>query len=62
MQDTTSRWRLVIGSDDAGLSYKEQLLEDLRRDPRVASVEDVGVEPGRDDPVPDRRPRRGANA
>lgn len=40
------RWRLVIGCDDAGLSYKERILADLRADPRVVSVEDVGVHAG----------------
>ncbi len=36
-------WRVAIGSDDAGLQYKERLKADLRSDPRVASVVDVGV-------------------
>ncbi|MFF8844192.1 ribose-5-phosphate isomerase [Streptomyces sp. NPDC015127] len=35
--------RLVIGSDDAGLDYKEALARDLAADPRVADVTDVGV-------------------
>lgn len=35
--------RLVIGSDDAGLGYKEALGRDLKADPRVADVVDVGV-------------------
>ena len=35
--------RLVIGCDDAGYEYKMWLSEDLRRDPRVAVVEDLGV-------------------
>jgi ribose 5-phosphate isomerase B len=39
------RWRLVIGCDDAGLSYKERIRADLLADPRVASVDDVGVHP-----------------
>jgi ribose 5-phosphate isomerase B len=37
------RWRLIVGSDDAGLAYKELIKEDLRLDPRVESVDDVGV-------------------
>ena len=37
------KWRLVIGCDEAGLEYKEQLKADLLADPRVASVEDLGV-------------------
>ena len=35
--------RIVIGSDDAGFDYKEALKADLEKDPRVASVTDVGV-------------------
>ncbi|QIZ33591.1 ribose-5-phosphate isomerase [Saccharopolyspora sp. ASAGF58] len=35
--------RIVVGSDDAGLQYKEALKKDLENDPRVASVADVGV-------------------
>jgi ribose 5-phosphate isomerase B len=37
------RMRLVVGSDDAGFDYKMRIAEDLREDPRVQSVEDVGV-------------------
>lgn len=37
--------RIVIGSDDAGVQYKDILAADLRDDPRVASVVDVGVGP-----------------
>lgn len=36
-------WRVVIGSDDAGVDYKERLLADLRADERVTEVTDVGV-------------------
>lgn len=39
----TDGWRVVVGSDDAGLSYKNALREEFERDPRVASVIDVGV-------------------
>ncbi|HEY5877839.1 MAG TPA: ribose-5-phosphate isomerase [Nakamurella sp.] len=39
----TDQWRIVVGSDDAGLDYKETLKADLQRDPRVAEVIDVGV-------------------
>ena len=39
----TEQLRLVIGSDDAGFAYKEALKADLEKDPRVASVTDVGV-------------------
>src|SRR5690606_20597271 len=35
--------RIVVGSDDAGLDYKEALRRDLESHPGVASVRDVGV-------------------
>ncbi|MAB20518.1 ribose-5-phosphate isomerase [Microbacterium sp. UBA3394] len=40
----TEKWRIVVGCDDAGYEYKEQLKADLEADPRVASVVDVGVD------------------
>ncbi|UUL76283.1 ribose-5-phosphate isomerase [Pseudarthrobacter sp. Fe7] len=40
-------WRIVVGNDEAGVEYKNALRELLEADPRVASVEDVGV--GADD-------------
>lgn len=40
--------RLVVGGDSAGLDYKEAIAADLREDPRVASVVDLGASP--DDP------------
>jgi ribose 5-phosphate isomerase B len=40
----TPKWRVVIGSDDAGYEYKEILKADMLRDPRVAEVVDVGAE------------------
>ncbi|PKQ17922.1 MAG: ribose-5-phosphate isomerase [Actinobacteria bacterium HGW-Actinobacteria-8] len=36
-------WRVVVGSDEAGVQYKDQIKADLENDPRVASVVDVGV-------------------
>jgi len=36
-------FRIVIGGDNAGFNYKEALRKDLEGDPRVATVEDVGV-------------------
>ncbi|WP_275003488.1 ribose-5-phosphate isomerase [Promicromonospora iranensis] len=39
----TDRLRLVVGSDDAGLEYKDVLKAQLLADPRVESVTDVGV-------------------
>ena len=35
--------RLLVGGDVAGFEYKEAILADLKDDPRVASVEDLGV-------------------
>ncbi len=35
--------RLVVAADVAGFDYKEAIKKDLEADPRVASVEDVGV-------------------
>jgi ribose 5-phosphate isomerase B len=39
----TEKWRIVVGSDDAGLPYKDLVKADLQADPRVAEVVDVGV-------------------
>jgi ribose 5-phosphate isomerase B len=39
----SERWRIVIGSDAAGLVYKDVLKTDLEADPRVVKVNDVGV-------------------
>jgi len=36
-------WRVVVGSDDAGYEYKEQLKAQLLSDPRVTDVIDAGV-------------------
>jgi ribose 5-phosphate isomerase B len=36
-------WRIVVGNDEAGVEYKNALRELLEADPRVASVEDIGV-------------------
>ena len=36
-------WRVVVGSDEAGLQYKSILKEDLEHDGRVSQVIDVGV-------------------
>jgi ribose 5-phosphate isomerase B len=40
---TTPKWRIVVGSDDAGYEYKEALKRDLEANGIVASVVDVGV-------------------
>ena len=42
-------YRIAVGCDDAGLDYKEQLARDLREDPRVAEVLDLGVHRGAPD-------------
>lgn len=34
---------IVMGGDDAGVSYKNQIKADLEADPRVAKIIDVGV-------------------
>lgn len=39
-------FRLVVGSDKAGFEYKNAILADLQADPRVSSVEDLGVYKG----------------
>jgi ribose 5-phosphate isomerase B len=44
------KWRIVVGSDDAGLSYKNALKQDLESDDRVQEVIDIGV--GADDTTP----------
>lgn len=43
------KWRIAIGSDRAGLHYKTVLRAVLEQDPRVASVDDVGVARASDD-------------
>ena len=45
----TKKFRVVVGSDDAGLTYKETLKKDLQVNTRVAEVLDVGVDQGDDD-------------
>lgn len=37
------RLRVVVGSDDAGLQYKDVIKADLEKDDRVLEVVDVGV-------------------
>jgi len=39
----STQWRLVIGSDSAGMQYKDALVADLKKNPLVASVVDLGV-------------------
>lgn len=40
----TAKWRMVVGSDNAGINYKNALKAMLLGDPRVTSVEVVGVQ------------------
>src|SRR5688500_7592807 len=40
---TEKAFRIAVGSDDAGVQYKDVLAADLRADERVADVVDVGV-------------------
>ena len=47
-----AKWRIVVGSDDAGLEYKNVLKQDLMRDDRVAEVIDVGVGADENTPYP----------
>ncbi|KAF1946836.1 hypothetical protein EJ02DRAFT_393210 [Clathrospora elynae] len=42
-QTTPTPLRIAIGCDEAGVSYKTAILADLQADPRIASVQDVGV-------------------
>lgn len=41
--------RVVVGSDSAGMTYKDAIRADLEADPRVAEVIDIGVTAGSDD-------------
>jgi ribose 5-phosphate isomerase B len=38
------RWRIAVGSDDAGLQYKEAIRRALEHDDRVVEIVDLGVE------------------
>jgi ribose 5-phosphate isomerase B len=46
------KWRIVVGSDDAGFAYKEALRADLEASDLVASVVDVGVDERGHTPYP----------
>ncbi|GAA4025466.1 hypothetical protein GCM10023063_02410 [Arthrobacter methylotrophus] len=39
----TMGFRLVLGSDEAGVDYKDRIMADLRNDPRVSEIIDIGV-------------------
>lgn len=44
--------RIIVGSDEAGLEYKNAIREDFLRDSRVSEVIDVGVDEEDDSPYP----------
>jgi ribose 5-phosphate isomerase B len=46
------KWRIVVGSDDAGFDYKEILKNDLEGSELVESVVDVGVDAEGHTPYP----------
>lgn len=46
---TYPTYRVAVGCDDAGIDYKERIMQDLRDDPRVGEVVDLGVHRGSDD-------------
>lgn len=50
MGENSSGWRVVVGCDDAGLTYKEAIKADFLADDRVAEVTDVGVGAGESTP------------
>ncbi|MFF5990819.1 ribose-5-phosphate isomerase [Prauserella flavalba] len=49
---TAQKWRIVVGSDDAGFDYKEALKADLEASELVESVVDVGVDAEGHTPYP----------
>ncbi|KAK0672497.1 hypothetical protein QBC41DRAFT_380355, partial [Cercophora samala] len=40
---SSPQWKIAVGCDDAGVSYKNKIKEDFAADPRVISVVDVGA-------------------
>lgn len=36
-------FRLILGADEAGVDYKNRIMADLRDDPRVSEIIDIGV-------------------
>jgi ribose 5-phosphate isomerase B len=39
----TAGIRLILGADEAGVDYKDRIVADLRADPRVSEIIDIGV-------------------
>ncbi|MDH2444671.1 ribose-5-phosphate isomerase [Amnibacterium sp. CER49] len=48
----TRKWRVVVGSDDAGFDYKEAIKKDFEGNPDVELVADVGVDAQSHTPYP----------
>lgn len=42
----TVGFRLILGADEAGVDYKDRIKADLRDDPRVSEIIDIGVNRG----------------
>lgn len=51
--DIVPKLRVVVGSDEAGLEYKNIIKEDFLKDSRVSEVIDVGVDKEDDSPYPE---------
>lgn len=47
-----SKWKIVVGADDAGFDYKEALKKDLENSDLVESVVDAGVDASGHTPYP----------
>lgn len=52
MSNTDSKWRIVVGSDDAGFDYKEALKKDFENSDLVDTVIDAGVDADGHTPYP----------
>ncbi|MEW1822307.1 RpiB/LacA/LacB family sugar-phosphate isomerase [Arthrobacter sp. NPDC080031] len=42
----TMGFRLILGADEAGVDYKDRIMADLRDDPRISEIIDIGVNRG----------------
>ncbi|MHC6222299.1 RpiB/LacA/LacB family sugar-phosphate isomerase [Arthrobacter sp. MMS24-S77] len=40
---STKGFRLILGADEAGVDYKDRIMTDLRDDPRISEIIDIGV-------------------
>lgn len=52
MSNPDSKWRIVVGSDDAGFDYKEALKKDFENSDLVDTVIDAGVDADGHTPYP----------